>query len=230
MIKIERAECPSVLVGASSKGKLYNHPDVVNRLHAMQFRKCCYCEKYIEKEGHEQAVEHFRPQAPSMYPELRNEWKNLLHSCAWCNGAKRSQFPLDEEGSPLLVDPSDPEMDPEEVFDVNVDDEDDLNFGRMVVRDERFRKRGETTMDILKLNLVRRRWERRCDYIKLFQSYIDIAEAPDDIAKRQKVIAFEGMLGANNRYAAFGRAFARAKDLPERFGVQIAIGAHVADR
>lgn len=229
MIKIRRAECPSALVDASSDRKQYDHPDVVARLHDMQNKKCCYCEKYIEKEGHEQAIEHFRPKAPNMYPNLQNEWKNLLHSCAFCNGAKWCHFPVDEDGGPLLIDPSDEEMDPEDVFGVNVDDEDDLNFGRMVIRHERFRRRGETTSDILKLNLIARRRDRRSDYIRLFEAYVDIAEARDDIVKRQKVIAFEGMLGANNRYAAFARAFARAKDLPERFGVRIPIGANVAD-
>ena len=229
MIKIRRADCPSVLVNASSDGVLYKHQDVVDRMHAMQFERCCYCEKYIEKEGHEQAVEHIRPKAPSKYPHLQNEWTNLLHSCARCNGAKGCQFPLDEDERPLLIDPSDADMDPEDVFDVNADDEDDLDFGRMVIRNERFRKRGETTCGILKLNVVARMRERRSDYFKLFDAYLDIREARDDSVRRQKVIAFEGMLAANNRFAAFARAFARAKRLPERFGIRIPIGAHVAD-
>ena len=227
MIKIERSECPARLSDVPSDPPRYNHPDVVDALSTMQYGKCCYCEKFIDVSGHEQGVDHYRPQAEALYPRLRNTWSNLLHSCAWCNGKKWSHFPLDEDGEPLLVDPSDPATDPENIFDVCVDDEDDVNFGRMIPRQNRFRKRAEKTEEVLELNYPTRRTQRTCDFIKLFQAYMAIRDARDDITKQQKVIAFQNMLGANSQYAAFARAFARAKRLDKRFGIMIPVGAQL---
>ncbi|MDY6782866.1 MAG: HNH endonuclease, partial [Cyanobacteriota bacterium] len=50
----------------------------------------------------------------STYPDLTFEWTNLLLSCDRCNdaGHKGTQFPLDSNGAPLLIDPTDGITDP----------------------------------------------------------------------------------------------------------------------
>ena len=50
-------------------------------------------------------IDHFRPLAH--FPELAFEWTNLLLACSRCNSNdKRDQFPIDESGQPLLIDPT----------------------------------------------------------------------------------------------------------------------------
>ena len=78
----------------------------------MQHRKCCYCEDNIPLKGGGKEVEHFRPQA--CFESLRNCWKNLLLACPHCNRAKSKKFPVSVSGEPLLLDPSDPCVYPEQ--------------------------------------------------------------------------------------------------------------------
>ena len=80
-------------------------------LHDMQRGKCCYCENYIPNGGGGQEVEHYWPK--SICECHRNEWTNLLLACGECNRAKWDQFPMSEDREPLLLDPSDPDVDPE---------------------------------------------------------------------------------------------------------------------
>jgi uncharacterized protein (TIGR02646 family) len=62
--------------------------------------RCMYCEN---SEGSD--VEHFRPR--SSYPMSSYDWENLLWACAACNSNhKRSRFPCDPLGAPLLIDPT----------------------------------------------------------------------------------------------------------------------------
>lgn len=225
MISIKRGECPAVLEDASSDGTAYRDPTVIEELSKMQRGKCCYCEKYIEKSGHGRAVEHFRPQAKGAFPELKNTWSNLLHVCSACNGKKWHYFPLDAEGNALLIDPSDPAIDPEDHLDFNVDDNDDTNFGRILAKNTS--QFGATTIETIGLNLVARRHERVSGYGNLYGAYVAILEAHDKTTRQQKVRAFEFMLGANNEYAALARAFARWKRLDTRFGVRICKGANI---
>ena len=78
----------------------------------MQHGKCCYCELAISNDGPDKHVEHFRPQ--SRCEELKYEWDNLLLACAGCNVEKWCKFPVMDDGEPLLLDPSDPTLDPED--------------------------------------------------------------------------------------------------------------------
>ncbi len=91
MIKIRRTPCPAILLGKTPEGTHYNKTEVVSALWAMQHGKCCYCERRLPETGHLKAVEHFRPK--SVFPELRNEWRNLLLACSQCNGQKADKFP-----------------------------------------------------------------------------------------------------------------------------------------
>ena len=112
MIQINRTmPAPSVLSTSSARDR-YNHPDVRLALLKMQYRKCCYCEQPIPDVGIGKQVEHFRPK--STYKHLKYEWSNLLMACGECNHAKLDQFPESNDGEPLLLDPSDLTLDPED--------------------------------------------------------------------------------------------------------------------
>lgn len=224
MISIKRGECPAVLENASSDGNAYRHSTVIRELSKMQRGKCCYCEKYIGESGHDRGVEHFRPQGNNAFRHLKNTWSNLLHACAGCNGKKATHFPLDADGNALLIDPSDPAIDPEDHLDFNVDDT-DINFGRILPKCAS--EFGAKTIETIDLDLVVRRHERCSVYKNLSGAYADILDAHDETTRQQKVRAFEFMLGANNKYAAFARAFARWKRLDTRFGVRICKGANI---
>ena len=227
MISIKRGECPAVLENASSDGNAYRHSTVIEALSKMQHGKCCYCEKYIGESGHDRAVEHFRPQGNDAFRHLRNTWSNLLHACAACNGKKAAHFPLDADDNTLLIDPSDPAINPEDHIDFNVDDNDDINFGRIFAKKKNASQFGAMTIEKIGLDLAARRRERVSGYKNLYGAFIDILEARDATTRQQKVHAFEAMLGANNEYAAFARAFARWKRLDTKFGVRICKGANI---
>ncbi len=73
---------------------------------ASGIKRCMYCE---DSKGI--AIEHFRPKKD--YPLQAFVWLNYLLACTECNSNyKRTQFPLDEHGNPLLLDPTDPADDP----------------------------------------------------------------------------------------------------------------------
>lgn len=75
--------------------------------------RCMYCE---HSEG--TAIDHFWPCAS--YPERAFVWENLLWACAHCNSnEKREQFPLDAQGRPLLIDPTDAADDPATHLDLH---------------------------------------------------------------------------------------------------------------
>ncbi|MHC4334785.1 MAG: HNH endonuclease family protein [Planctomycetota bacterium] len=223
MINIRRCACPSTLSQGYTLADKCCKKEVVLALHGMQHGKCCYCEKEIATEGQEQAIEHFRPKAPDRFPELENTWTNLLHACSCCNGWKWSHFPTDRNGNPLLLDPSDLDVDPEDDLEFHTDDEDDLNWGRVSPRNGS--PLGDKTIEIVGLDKVNKRRERVAEYNKLFAAYVEIKNAQDEITKRQKIAAFEAMLSANNAHAGFARAFARNKRLDSRFEVRIPVGA-----
>jgi len=49
-------------------------------------------------------IEHFWPK--SRYPQRVFEWPNMLLVCSGCNRQKADQFPFDQDGQPLLIDPT----------------------------------------------------------------------------------------------------------------------------
>jgi uncharacterized protein (TIGR02646 family) len=62
--------------------------------------RCMYCE---DSQGTD--IDHFRPRR--RYPEQAFDWSNYLLACSHCNSnQKRDQFPPDEHGRPLLIDPT----------------------------------------------------------------------------------------------------------------------------
>jgi uncharacterized protein (TIGR02646 family) len=84
----------------------YKHPEVKSALVQLFHGKCAYCESKITAVTYGQ-IEHFYPK--SLYPKQTFDWQNLLLSCDICNdkGHKGERFPLDDQGQPLLIDPTD---------------------------------------------------------------------------------------------------------------------------
>jgi hypothetical protein len=89
----------------------YRHIQIKDALVKMFCGKCAYCESKITVVTYG-AIEHFFPK--SRYIDLTFEWSNLLLSCDRCNDAnhKGTRFPLDDQGNPLLIDPTDGVTDP----------------------------------------------------------------------------------------------------------------------
>lgn len=91
----------------------YSHPEIKKALVKMFHGKCAYCESQVTvvTYGH---IEHFYPKGNPDYTEKTFEWENLLLSCDICNNVQHKgiKFPLDENGDPLLIDPSDGETNP----------------------------------------------------------------------------------------------------------------------
>ncbi|MEW6252617.1 MAG: hypothetical protein AB1716_18420 [Planctomycetota bacterium] len=61
--------------------------------------RCMYCE-----DSRGSTVEHFWPKG--LYPARAFLWTNMLLLCMPCNTRKGTDFPLDESGAPLLLDPT----------------------------------------------------------------------------------------------------------------------------
>lgn len=130
MIKLNRPQEPSVLkaksaawttalmdaiknfgsydkIPVSTKDKLlahYRHDEIKSALTESSHGKCAFCE-CIPSEGGYLNIEHFKPKA--RYPDSAFEWKNLLPSCAPCNGSKLNH---DTEAEPIInpyeIDPA----------------------------------------------------------------------------------------------------------------------------
>ncbi len=71
---------------------------------------CMYCTC-----GEAGTLDHFWPQA--VYKERTYRYNNYVWSCYICNNAKSTDFPVDQSGNPLLVNPLD--EDPHPYFNYN---------------------------------------------------------------------------------------------------------------
>ena len=78
-------------------------------LYDMFSGKCAFCERKVEISAGR--IEHFKPK--SEYIDLTFDWNNFLYACEVCNNAenKGDKFPLDCDGTPLLIDPTDEDCD-----------------------------------------------------------------------------------------------------------------------
>jgi len=130
----------------------YNHPQVKDALIKMFHGKCAYCESKIRTVAYGD-IEHFFPK--SLYPDLTFVWKNLLLACSICNNAahKGTKFPLDDQGNPLLIDPTDGITNPNRHLEFVWDDV--AKLASVYGRDER----GRTVENIFDLNGKRGRTE-----------------------------------------------------------------------
>lgn len=175
--------------------KIYGHPEVKERLLAMQHGKCAFCESQIDHISYGD-VEHFRPKGgvqqhgcdPLIKPGyywLAYEWSNLLLSCQLCNQRhKKNLFPLvdpdtrarshhDKIGreAPMFIDPA--AEDPENL----------VGFRAEILYGLDPDGRGEATREALDLNrpaLLERRRDLYAE-MKILCDVIALAEAqPND--------------------------------------------------
>jgi uncharacterized protein (TIGR02646 family) len=103
--------------------------------------RCMYC---VDSEGSD--IEHFWPK--SSYSNKTYIWENLLLACPQCGRLKGVQFPLNRNGSPLLIEPS--SEDPWEFLDFDPDTG-NLN-ARYLFAEGRYSERGEAVVRVLHLD------------------------------------------------------------------------------
>ena len=222
MIKISRTSAPPIL-STSIAQRRYRLDPVVAALWAMQRGKCCYCEQSIPGSGLGTHVEHFKPQ--TTYPNLRNVWENLLLACATCNGKKSDEFPLTGNEEQLLLNPSDPNIDPEEHIDFIMGNEPNIRL--LAPMAHRFRigmveaknqsRRGDQTIKTIHLQMdfhvtKRARVVRgleRCLYT--LHTELKRIQAGDgdlsEVENHKQVL--RGAMEDENEYAGVARAFWR---------------------
>jgi len=241
MIKIDRKDCPEVLQESSSEGTHYNKKEVVKVLWEMQNEKCCYCEQKIPHEGHLKAVEHFKPK--SIFKDLKNDWKNLLLACAQCNGKKSAKFPVeltdelgepkvvylkrDSDGNPLIIDPSDSDIDPEEHIYFELDDINDDDCG--MIKEKNHSELGRITIKEVGLASLYYTTKRYTFYLGSLNPHYNILlfakhQGIDHLLEAQKN-HFRIWMSARGEFAAFVRAFAKSRKLDSRFEINIPVGS-----
>lgn len=237
MIKIRRCDCPAVLTDTPQEGTHYNKKPVVDALYQMQGEKCCYCEQKIPEEGQGKAVEHFHPK--SIYKHQRNDWKNLLLACAYCNGNKSNIFPIrlsseDGEpsvvykpvlGEPLMIDPSDENTDPEDHITFVVDDAGDEVLGLAIAKNNS--QQGLTTIDVVGLFKKYYTQKRQIFISSLLHCYANLIQAKantDNAMLKSCIDTLKLFMSAKNEFAACARVFVRRKAIDVNFGVPIPHG------
>ena len=176
----------------------YNHPEIKAALEGMFSCKCAYCESKVSVVAYGE-IEHFRPK--SIYEDLTFDWYNLLYSCTICNSInhKGSKFPLDVNGNPLLIDPSDNNTDPFLHLDFSWDD----NLANIEGRDDY----GKTVTEIFDLNGITRRKElikKRSLYIKKLMNILKSALSTTDTRlKMEAVQILKDSCQPSEEYSAF---------------------------
>lgn len=88
MRKINRPACPHPQ--ALTDGN-YKHPRNKQALSDSSHGKCMYCESKITHIDYGD-VEHIKPKAEGLFPELQFVWGNLGFSCAICNNTKSNKY------------------------------------------------------------------------------------------------------------------------------------------
>jgi hypothetical protein len=181
--------------------KKYGHAGVKNALVNMFHGKCAYCESKITVVDFGD-IEHFCPK--SEYPDLTFEWSNLLFSCAVCNGAshKGTNFPLDVNGNPLLIDPTDGITDPNTHLDFAWDDI--AGLANVYGRDDR----GKTVENIFDLNGSKGRKElvaHRSEYVKKLLVLLRLAQLDD----QEAIDLLQRSCDSSSEYSAFALVYIR---------------------
>lgn len=163
---------------------IYGHEEVKAALRLAQHDKCCFCESFVTDISPGD-VEHYRPKAafcqrsggplrrPGYY-WLAYEWQNLLFCCEKCNReGKGNLFPIRRvrrratspqhslaAEEPLLLNPADDE--PSQY----------LQFSGEFVFPVRKSRRGQATIDTLKLNRDQLAGQRR-KHLKILMELVE---------------------------------------------------------
>lgn len=218
MIRITRTICPELLGKAYTEENLYRAKPVVGALYEMQHGKCCYCEGEIPKTGPEKTVEHFRPKERKEFKGLRNNWENLLLACLGCNGNKSDSFPVDEHNQPLIIDPTDTSVNPEEHLEFIVSSQDEELYGLIIERNHS--ALGRTTIDTLKLDSKSLKIFRAELIYQLLGYYNDmlIAFLRDDIAAAEYAKArLINCTEPTKRFSACAKEFVEKMRVDEKY-------------
>jgi uncharacterized protein (TIGR02646 family) len=173
----------------------YRHNQIKDALVKMFYGKCAYCESKITVVTYG-AIEHFFPK--SAYIDLTFEWSNLLLSCDICNDPnhKGTNFPLDSNGNPLLINPSDGITDPNMHFEFAWDAV--AGLASVYGRDQR----GEIVETILDLNGIHGRQELidyRSKYVKRLFALLRLAQSGDNEA----IALLQEACNSSEEYSAF---------------------------
>ncbi len=173
----------------------YHHNQIKDALVKMFHGKCAYCESKTTV-GTYGAIEHFFPK--SVYIDLTFEWSNLLLSCDICNDAnhKGTKFPLDSNGNPLLINPSDGITDPNMHFEFAWDDV--AGLASVYGRDQR----GTSVETIFDLNGIRGRKElidHRSKHVKRLFALLRFAQSGDNDA----IAVLQEACDSSGEYSAF---------------------------
>lgn len=127
--------------------------ETISMLEDMYKGCCCYCESKIKSTSYPE-IEHFKPK--TFYPELCFDYTNLHYSCKRCNLAKGSHY--DDN----IISPS--EENPEEYIQY---------IGELAVSIDN-NKRGNTMIDVLKLNERADLKEERIKYLNEFSKNYEL--------------------------------------------------------
>ena len=183
----------------------------------MQAGKCCYCENKIPSSGSRQQIEHYWPK--SSYRDKRNLWANLLLACDLCNYHKGADFPLDDLGQPLVLDPTSGAVNPEAELTFITQFGDVLEYrliGRAVPMHGSVR--GETTIEVVGLSKEHHWRERRRHFEKVLlpwlARYAEARDDSDEVGMEALRGEMERLMDSRAKYAGFVRAFVREYGLP----------------
>lgn len=185
----------------------YRHDQIKSELVKMFHGKCAYCESKITVVTYG-AIEHFRPKGE--YLDLTFEWTNLLLSCDVCNdaGHKGVKFPLDINGNPLLIDPTDGITDPNMHLEFSWDAI--AGLASVYGRDDR----GKTVETIFDLNGMKGRKElvsHRSKYVKRLCALLRYAQQTGD---KEAIALLRESCNSGEEYSAFAIAYIQPH-LPE---------------
>jgi uncharacterized protein (TIGR02646 family) len=126
---------------------------------AAGIERCMYC---CDSRGTD--IDHFEPLARS--PKRTFDWYNHLLACSSCNSnSKRDQFPCDERGMSLLIDPS---------------AEDPFDHLRLIFATGRYvpeSNKGRATIEVFDLNRPDLRYGRELAFLEcrlILTGYLDL--------------------------------------------------------
>ena len=176
----------------------YQHKEIKTALETMFCGKCCYCESKVTDVAYGD-IEHFYPK--SRYPDKTFMWENLLFSCQICNeGYKGDKFPLDADGNPLLIDPSDGVTNPNQHLDFVWDNVADQSF--IYGLDEK----GKTVEEMFDFNGNKGRIDlvkNRNSYLKKLMTLFSFAQEGNQTA----IALLKEACQQEGEYSAFARIY-----------------------